>query len=75
MVSNGCLAQSRIGREEATTRLVIRQLEKRFGTLPKNTQAAISSAPIDSLEAPSEDLLLDFGGLDDLSVLLKTHLS
>ncbi|MEO1394847.1 MAG: Rpn family recombination-promoting nuclease/putative transposase [Cyanobacteria bacterium J06634_5] len=62
------------GREEATLKLVIRLLEKRFGTLPKNNRAAISSAPIEALEALSEDLL-DFADLNDLSAWLKTRLA
>ncbi|MEO0648432.1 MAG: Rpn family recombination-promoting nuclease/putative transposase [Cyanobacteria bacterium J06650_10] len=60
------------GREEATIRLIIRQLEKRFGPLPEHTQTTISATPVDSLETLSEDLL-DFVSLDDLAVWLSSY--
>lgn len=58
------------GREEEAVRLITRQLERRFGPLPRHIQTTISSASIDVLEVLSEDLL-DFTNLDDLAAWLE----
>ena len=60
------------GREEATLRLVLRQLEKRFGPLSENTQPALETRSIETLEALSE-ALLDFTSSDDLEAWLAAH--
>ncbi|MGB3786821.1 MAG: PD-(D/E)XK nuclease family transposase, partial [Phormidesmis sp.] len=57
------------GREDATTRLVIRLLEKRFGALPEITRNEITMLTIEALEELSE-ALLDFSRLDDLDTWL-----
>ena len=60
------------GREDATTRLIIRQLEKRFGTLSEATQDKITALTIEALEELSE-ALLDFSHLDDLDAWLANR--
>lgn len=61
------------GREEATLKLVLRQLEKRFGPLSEATQSAIEMRSIETLEALSE-ALLDFTSSDELEAWLEAHL-
>ncbi len=53
------------GRESATTRLIIRQLNKRFDGLSENTQSAIRALNVEVLDELSE-ALLDFSSLDEL---------
>lgn len=53
------------GREEATANLIIRQLTKRFGSLPQEVLSTISDLPLPILEEMSE-ALLDFTELADL---------
>ncbi|MES1023253.1 DUF4351 domain-containing protein [Gloeocapsa sp. BRSZ] len=61
------------GREEATVALIIRQLTKRFGEVPAQMRASISSLPLPVLEELSE-ALLNFTSLADLQPWLEARL-
>jgi hypothetical protein len=56
--------ESRI-RQEAERSLVLRQLNRRVGTLPETLQTQVEALPLEQLEALGEDLL-DFTNLTDL---------
>jgi hypothetical protein len=56
--------ESRI-RQEAERSLVLRQLNRRVGTLPEMIQTQVEALPLEQLEALGEDLL-DFTSLTDL---------
>ncbi|AFY58351.1 hypothetical protein Riv7116_5990 [Rivularia sp. PCC 7116] len=60
------------GEQEATLRLVMRQLNKRFGELSEEMRSSISSLPLSNLENLSE-ALLDFTSLADLQAWLETQ--
>ena len=60
------------GREEATIQLIIRLLQKRFGSLPEDTPTTLRTVPMDVLEALAEDLL-DFASLEDMTAWLKAR--
>jgi predicted transposase/invertase (TIGR01784 family) len=57
------------GREQEASNLVVRQLTKRFGSLPEDMQVKISRLPLTVLEELSE-ALLDFRNLADLQAWL-----
>jgi Domain of unknown function (DUF4351) len=56
--------ESRV-RQEAERSLVLRQLNRRVGTLPEAIQTQVAALPLERLEALGEDLL-DFTNLADL---------
>lgn len=58
------------GREEGAARIVVRQLEKRFGQLSDNALSKIRSLDINDSEALGE-ALMEFGSLNDLDVWLE----
>jgi predicted transposase YdaD len=58
-----------VGREEATTNLILRQLTRRFGAISEDLQIAIADLPLHRLEDLSE-ALLDFTSLADLQAWL-----
>jgi predicted transposase YdaD len=58
------------GRTEGERSLVLRQLNRRFGTLPANVEAQIQALDLEQLEALGETLL-DFVQLSDLSHWLQ----
>ena len=60
------------GREEATIQLIIRLLQKRFGSLPEDTPTTLRTVPMDVIEALAEDLL-DFASLEDMTAWLKAR--
>jgi hypothetical protein len=53
------------GRQEGERSLVLRQLNRRVGTLPEMIQTQVEALPLEQLEALGEDLL-DFTSLTDL---------
>jgi predicted transposase YdaD len=55
----------REAREDEGRSLVLRQLNRRVGTLSETVQAQVSALPLEQLEALGEDLL-DFTSLNDL---------
>jgi predicted transposase YdaD len=59
------------GREEATVKLIIRLLTKRFGTISGELRSAITDLPLPILEDLSE-ALLDFTSQADLQTWLTT---
>jgi len=59
------------GREEATVKLIIRLLTKRFGTISGELSSVIADLPLPVLEDLSE-ALLDFTSLADLQTWLAT---
>jgi predicted transposase YdaD len=57
------------GRQEEGRSLVLRQLNRRVGTLPETIQTQVEALPLEQLEALGE-ALLDFTGLADLETWL-----
>jgi predicted transposase YdaD len=55
----------REAREDEGRSLVLRQLNRRVGTLPEMIQTQVEALPLEQLEALGEDLL-DFTSLTDL---------
>jgi hypothetical protein len=60
----------REGRQIEAAALALRQLQRRFGVLPRNQQAQIQALPLPQLEALAE-ALLDFQGPADLAAWLR----
>ena len=60
------------GKSEEALSLVLRQLSRRFGSLPPNAQAQIQSLSLPQIEALSE-ALLDFSTPDDLTHWLQEN--
>lgn len=60
------------GEEEATLRLVMRLLTKRFGEISEEIRSSISGLPLTTLENLSE-ALLDFTSLTDLQAWLEAQ--
>jgi predicted transposase/invertase (TIGR01784 family) len=60
------------GRQEGEQSLILRQLSRRLGVLPKNIEAQIQSLDSSKLEVLGE-ALLDFSTLGDLKRWLKEH--
>ena len=60
------------GLAEGETALVLRQLSRRFGVLPKGLEAQIQGLSLEQVEALGE-ALLDFEGMQDLQQWLKQH--
>lgn len=58
------------GREEEGQSLVLRQLNRRFRTLPGSVTSKIADLPIEQIEALAE-ALLDFQAIADLEVWLE----
>lgn len=56
---------------EEAMKLVLRQLNRRVGTVPPELQLQLQSLPLAQLEALAEDLL-DFSTLADLNNWLQT---
>jgi predicted transposase YdaD len=57
------------GREEGKEELILRQLTKRFGTLPDPLTAQVQSCSVERLDALGE-ALLDFPAIADLQAWL-----
>ncbi|MEO5377908.1 MAG: DUF4351 domain-containing protein, partial [Magnetococcus sp. DMHC-6] len=53
------------GRQEGEAKMLLRQLTRRFGTLPSNLQEKVNSADLETLELWS-DLVLDARSLEDV---------
>jgi predicted transposase YdaD len=60
------------GRKEEGQSLILRQLNRRFGTLPANIEAQVQALDLPQIEALGE-VLLDFAQLSDLSNWLQEH--
>ena len=60
------------GRREATARLTMRQLMKRFGELSEDMSAAIAALPLTTLESLSE-ALIDFQSVSDAQIWLDQN--
>jgi len=60
------------GRQEGELLLVLRLLNRRFGSLEPEWEAQIRALPITQLEALAE-ALLDFSQPEDLAAWLETH--
>jgi predicted transposase YdaD len=60
------------GRTEEGQSLILRQLNRRFGTLPANIEAQVQALDLPQIEALGE-ALLDFVQLSDLSNWLQEH--
>ena len=60
------------GRQEGQTRIVRRQLERRWGSLSATTEQALRALSSEQLESLAE-ALLDFNSLADLETWLKSH--
>ncbi|MBE9175157.1 DUF4351 domain-containing protein [Synechocystis salina LEGE 06155] len=52
--------------------LVLRQLRRRLGELPKGIEAQIQGLSLEQVETLGE-ALLDFGGMQDLQQWLQQH--
>ncbi|MDJ1177671.1 Rpn family recombination-promoting nuclease/putative transposase [Roseofilum sp. BLCC_M91] len=59
------------GKKEQAIALIMRQLKKRFGEMPKEISDQIESLSIEHLESLGEDFL-DFNSLDDVANWLKS---
>ncbi|MFM2062916.1 MAG: hypothetical protein RLZZ507_2586 [Cyanobacteriota bacterium] len=60
------------GKQEGEQNIVVRQLQKRVGELPKETKTKIQTLSLNQLEELGE-ALLDFTAIEDLLNWLETH--
>jgi predicted transposase YdaD len=61
------------GRQEGELALILRQLTRRFGTIPPEVEAQVRRLPLTQLDNLGE-ALLDFSLASDLDGWLKLHL-
>ncbi len=62
----------RAGRQEGEAELVLRQLKRRFASLPQSEEKAVRNLPLEKIEALGE-ALLDFSSLSDAVNWLRTN--
>jgi predicted transposase YdaD len=60
------------GRQEGEMILILRQIARRFGTIPPATETQIRSLPLPQLEDLGE-ALFDFSEVSDLEDWLRSH--
>ena len=60
------------GMRQQSIRMILRQLEHRFGTVPQNLRDAVENLPLPALEELAI-AVLDFGEFEDAELWIRQH--